>query len=64
MILGPFALAELMFLLDSVTMPIEARFGLGLLAGMTATAAWLLRDRAGCWALAVLVVLSVVNLAT
>jgi hypothetical protein len=31
---------------------------------MTATAAWLLRDRPGSWALSALVVLSVVNLAT
>ncbi len=64
MVLGPFAVTELVFLLDSVALPVEARFGLGLLAGMTATAAWLLRDRPGSWALTALVVLSVVNLAT
>jgi hypothetical protein len=64
MLLGPFALTELAFRLDAVLLPVEARFGLGLLAGMTALSAWLLRHRAGAWALAVLVVVSLVNLAT
>lgn len=60
---GPFVLTWLVFLLDSVQQPVEPRFGLGLLAGMVASGAWLLRDRPGSWVLVALAVMSVANLA-
>ncbi len=64
MILGPFALEELVFRLDGVALPVEPRYGLGLLAGQVAALAWLLRERATTLGLLLLVAFSALNLLT
>ena len=64
MVAGPFAFLETNFLLNGLLMPVEPRYGLGLLAGATATVAWLFRHRGGGWVLLVITAFSVLNLLT
>jgi hypothetical protein len=64
MVAGPFAFLETNFLLNGLLMPVEPRYGLGLLAGATAAVAWLFRNRGGAWVLVVVTAFSLLNLLT
>ncbi len=64
MVVGPFAFLQTNFLLNGLLMPVEPRYGLGLLAGATAAVAWLFRRRGGAWVLVAITAFGVLNLLT
>ena len=61
---GPAAYLQTDVLVNGLAMPIEQRHALGLLAGTTACAAWLLRERGGAVALGIACAWALFNLAT